>query len=125
MRTPLAGLATARDDVDRPARRPGAVEHGAAAAYDLDPLDGFERNRRELRGFEIALAEPQPVEQHQRVLVAGDAEAPQVELRVLRAREIADLQQAELRQDVAEIRRSALADVVRRDDGNPDRQVAL
>ena len=73
-------------------------------AHVLDALDRLERNRRELRRFEIAFGEPQAIEQHQRVLVAGDAEAAQVELRVLCARQVANLQQAELGEDLAEIR---------------------
>ena len=78
-----------------------------------------------MRRFEVGLRQPQSVEQHQRVLVAGDAKAAQIELRVLRSGEIADLQQTELGEDVAEIRRGALADVVRGDEGHADRQIAL
>src|SRR6185503_19177299 len=120
-RASLTGLRSPRDDVDRAARRARAVEHRAAAAHDLDAVDGVERNGRELRRFEVALVDAQAVEQDQRVLVAGDAEAAQVDLRVLRAGEIADLQQAELGEDLAEVRGRALADVVRGDDRHSDR----
>src|SRR4029077_12536712 len=95
-RTLLAWTAAARNDVDGAACGAGAVEHRAAAAHDLDALDRFEGNRGKLRRLEIALRERQPVEQHERVLVAGNAEAAQVELRVLRPGEVTDLQQPEL-----------------------------
>ena len=100
----LACSAAARNDVDRAARGAGAIEHGTRAAHDLDPFDRFERYRRELRRLEIRFRKPQSIEQHERVLVARDAEAAQVDLRVLRAGEIADLKQPELREDVAETR---------------------
>src|SRR3954464_407553 len=121
----LARPRAARDDVDGAAGGAAAVLHGAAAAHDLDALDRVDRDRRKLRRLELVLADAQPIEEHEGVLVAGDAEAAQVELRILRAREIADLQQAELRQDVAEVGRGASADVFRGDDGYADRQVAF
>ena len=124
MRAALARARAASDDVDGAAGSSRAIEHRAAAAHDLDALDRFQRDRGKLRRFEIALGETQAVHEHQRVLVAGDAEAAQVELRVLRAGEITDLQQAVLGEDVAEIGRRALADVVSRDHGHAHRQVA-
>ena len=124
MRAALARARAASGDVDGAAGCSRAIEHRAAAAHDLDALDRFQRDGGKLRRFEIALGETQAVHEHQRVLVAGDAEAAQVELRVLRAGEITDLQQAVLGEDVAEIGRRALADVVRRDHGHAHRQVA-
>ena len=92
-----------RDDVDRAAGGATAVEHRATSAHDLDTLDRFERDGRELRRFELVLRDAQAVDEDQRVLVAGDAEAAQVDLLVLRAGEIADLKQPELREYVRQV----------------------
>ncbi len=121
----LARLAALGDDVDGAAACAAAVEHGATAAQDFNPLDRVQRNAGELRRGQFVLRNPDAVDQDQRVLVAGDAEAAQVDLLARRAGVVADMDQAELGQDLGQVGGGALFDVVRGNDGDPHRQVAL
>src|SRR5262249_321294 len=70
------------DDVDGSAGRSAPVEHRSRAAKNLDALDRVKRDRRPADGREFELVQALSVEEHERVLVAGDTEAPQVDLRV-------------------------------------------
>ena len=115
-------LRTAGDDVDRPAGRPAAVGDAAAAGEDLDPLDRFQRDRRQVRRREVDRREPHAVEEHQRILVAGDPEAAQVELLVRRAGRVADMHAAELPDDLGQRARGAARDVPGADHARADRR---
>ncbi|MCZ7562495.1 MAG: hypothetical protein M5U08_00775 [Burkholderiales bacterium] len=118
-----AALGRARDDVDRAAGRTAAVQHAAAAAHDLDALDRLDGDRRPGRVGEIDLVQSPAVEQEQRVLVGGDAEAAQIHLLVGAPGEVADRHAGLLREELRQRARGARGDVLGGDDGHPDRRV--
>ena len=62
-----------------------AVQHAAAAARDLDALDGLDRDRRQDSAGQFVLVQAHAVDQDHHVLAAVRAEAAQVEAEVGRA----------------------------------------
>lgn len=116
----------AGDDVDRAAARAAAIKHGTGPAEDLDAFDAVEWDRRQAGADQFVLGDALAVNQDQRVLVAGHAEAAQVERRIRRADEVdAAMHAAELVENFADGGGCAVADFVGGDHLGGDRVFLL
>src|SRR5690606_4910204 len=76
-------IAALGDDVDDAAGGAAAVLHGAAAAHDLDALDALQRHGAQRGRRQVIVVLWHAVDQHQRVARARQAEAADVDRRLL------------------------------------------
>jgi hypothetical protein len=118
-----AGLrAAAGHDLDHAAGGALAVQHAAAAAHDLDALDGIDRDRRQHGIGQLVFVEAHAVDHDHHVLRTVGTEAAQVEREVGRAvQALAPVHAADLADGGVDVVDAGAADLVLGDDGGADR----